>query len=634
MPDRPPLREPDLHALLEAAPDGVFVSDLHGRYLYVNQAGCRMLGMEAAEILGKSILDMIPESDAVRLQTARRAMLEGRTHMDEWVLRHKDGHWVPVEVSANILPNGQWQAFVREVGARKRLEQRVRSSERTLEGVIDLLPVGVWITDREGTIVRGNEAGRRIWGDVRHVGPENYDVYKGWWAETGEPIAAADWGMARALCRGETSLGELVRIQCFDGTFKTILNSAAPLRGAQGEIIGAICVNEDITELYAAQQKLQQSEALFRTAFDLLPVGLYVTDAQGHITHGNPAGERIWQGIRHVGPEAYGEYKAWWADTGEALEPADWAVARAVRRGQTSRSELIRIRCFDGTFKTVLNWAAPIRSKDSEIIGAVAVNQDVTSLMRTQEQLRMAVRDREHILAVVAHDLRNPLSSISARATLMAKKASTLPGAQDLGASAESIVESVRRIAGLVDDLLAISIARTGGFMLKLDPMQAAQLLAMAAEQAAPLANEAGLQLELQHESDELPTIHVDANRMMRVFGNLLDNAIKFTEAGGRIVLRAEPAPGGVLFSVSNSGPAVPAQDLDRMFQPFWQAGNEDRRGAGLGLSICRAIIEAHGGTVWTEPEAGMRVKVLFLLPRGRPRMPETSLAHGQALGL
>ena len=633
MPERPPLSEPDLHALLDAAPDGVFVSDMHARYIYVNQAGCRMLGMERDEILGKTILDLIPESDAVRLQASKRAMLEGRTHVDEWVLRHKDGHWVPVEISANVLPNGQWQAFVREVGVRKRLEQRVRSSERTLEGVIDLLPVGVWITDREGTIVRGNEAGRRIWGGVRHVGPESYDVYKGWWAETGEPITAADWAMSRALSKGETSLGELVRIQCFDGSFKTILNSAAPLRDAQGEITGAICVNEDITELYAAQQKLQQSEALFRTAFELLPVGLYVTDAQGHITHGNPAGQRIWQGIRHVGPEEFGEYKAWWADTGEALEPEDWAVVRAVRRGQTSRSELIRIQCFDGTFKTVLNWAAPIRSKDSEIIGAVAVNQDVTSLMRTQEQLRMAVRDREHILAVVAHDLRNPLSSISARATLMAKKASKLPGAQDLGASAEGIVESARRVAGLVDDLLAISVARTGGSMLKLEPTQAAQLLAMAAEQAAPLANEAGLQLELQHESD-LPTIHVDANRMMRVFGNLLDNAIKYTEAGGRIVLRAEPAPGGVLFSVSNSGPAVPAQDLERMFQPFWQAGNEDRRGAGLGLSICRAIIEAHGGTVWTEPEAGMRVKILFLLPRGRPRTPETSLAHGQALGL
>jgi PAS domain S-box-containing protein len=633
MSDRLPLREPDTRALLDAAPDGIFVADVHARYIYVNQAGCRMLGMEPGDILGKTIFDLIPEGDVARLQASKRTMLEGRAHVEEWVLRHKDGHWVPVEINANILPNGQWQAFVRDITERKRLEQQAHESESTLAGMFELLPVGVWITDREGTIIRGNDAGRRIWGGARHVGPQNYGVYKGWWADSGESIAADRWALARALAQGETSVGELVRIQCFDGTFKTIINSAAPLRDAQGEIVGAICVNEDITELYEAQQKLQQSEALFRTVFELLPVGLYLTDAQGHITHGNPAGHHIWSGFRHVGPEEFGEYKAWWADSGEPLAPDDWAVVRAVRHGQTSRSELIRIQCFDGTYKTVLNWAAPIRSKGREITGAIAVNQDVTALVRTQEQLRVAVQDREHILAVVAHDLRNPLSSIQISAALLGKRAAALPDAQECVEAAANIMEASRQMSGLVDDLLAVSVARTGGSMLKLEPIAAAELLSMAAQQAAPPFNEAGMQLELQHESD-LPAIHVDSNRMKRVFGNLLDNALKFTEPGGRVVLRAEPAPGAVLFSIANTGPAVPAEDLERLFQPFWQASRDDERGAGLGLSICRSIIEAHGGTVWAEQAPGMRLKILFLLPRGRPQTQVTSLAHGRAMGL
>lgn len=632
MPDRP-VPEPDARALLDAAPDGVFVADRQGRYTYVNEAGCRMLGWEPGEILGKTIFDLIPEGDAIRLRASRQSMLEGRAQVDEWELRHKDGRWVPVEVSANILPNGQWQGFVRDISERRRLEQQAHESERTLSGIFELLPVGVWVTDREGTIVRANEAGRRIWGGARHVGPEDYGVYRGWWADTGRPIAAEEWALARALSKGETSVGELIRIHCFDGTFKTIINSAAPLHDAQGRLAGAICVNEDISQLYEAQQQLQQSEALFRTVFELLPVGLYLTDRAGHITHGNPAGHRIWQGLRHVGPEEYGEYKAWWADTGEPLAPQDWAVARAVRSGQTSRSELIRIECFDGTFKTVLNWAAPIRGKDGEVAGAVAVNQDVTALVRTQEQLRAAVRDREHILAVVAHDLRNPLNSISARAMLLEKKAAAMPDAQECIAAATAMVAAAGRMAGLVDDLLAISVARSGGTMLKLQPVQVAELLSTAAQQAAPLVDRARLQLELQQQHD-LPPIHVDTDRMMRVFGNLLDNALKFTEPGGRVVLRAEPAPGAVLFSVANSGPPVPPAELERLFQPFWQAGREDRRGAGLGLSICRSIVEAHGGTVWAESAPGMRLKILFLLPRGRPQMPVTSLAQGRGMGL
>lgn len=630
MPDHLPLSEPDIHRLLEAAPDGVFVADMHGRYIYVNGAGCRMLGMEPSEILGRTIFDLIPEGDAIRLQASKRTMLEGRAHVEEWVLRHKDGHWVPVEVSANILPNGLWQAFVRDISQRKQMEQQAQATERTLAGIFDLLPVGVWITDREGTITRGNEAGRRIWGGARHVGPQSYGVYKGWWAESGQPIAAQEWALARALARGETSVGELVRIQCFDGTFKTIINSAAPLRDASGAIAGAICVNEDITGLYDAQQRLQQSEVLFRTVFDLLPVGLYLTDAQGRITHGNPAGHAIWQGLKHVGPEAFSEYKGWWADSGQPLEAEDWAVVRAVRRGQTSRSELIRIQCFDGTFKMVLNWAAPIHGKGGEIAGAVAVNQDVTAMVRTQEQLRTAVRDREHILGVVAHDLRNPLSSISLQAILLAKRAAGMPDGQACAAAAASIADSAARMAGMVDDLLAISVGRTGGTMLRLEPVKAAELLSMAAQQAAPLVSEAGLQLELQQDS-ELPVIYVDAQRIMRVFGNLLDNAMKFTEAGGKVIVRAEPAPGAVLFSIANSGPAVPEQDLAQLFLPFWQASSDDARGAGLGLSICRSIIEAHGGTVWAEPMAGMRLKIVFLLPRGRPQPPLGGEAQADA---
>ena len=151
--------------------------------------------------------------------------------------------------------------------------------------------------------------------------------------------------------------------------------------------------------------------------------------------------------------------------------------------------------------------------------------------------------------------------------------------------------------------------------------VKAGELLSMVARQAAPLMNQAGLRLDLQQDG-ELPTIYVDSQRIMRVFGNVLDNAIKFTDAGGVVTVRAEPAPGAVLFSIANSGPAVPQQDLARLFLPFWQARSDDARGAGLGLSICRSIIEAHGGTVWAEPMAGMRLKIVFLLPRGRPQPP------------
>jgi len=100
------------------------------------------------------------------------------------------------------------------------------------------------------------------------------------------------------------------------------------------------------------------------------------------------------------------------------------------------------------------------------------------------------------------------------------------------------------------------------------------------------------------------------------VLTNLLDNALKFTDPSGRILLSADAVAGGVRFAVANSGEPLPIENLKAMFQPFWQAARQDSRGAGLGLAICRSIVEAHGGTIWAEPAQGERVRVCFVLPR------------------
>ena len=373
--------------------------------------------------------------------------------------------------------------------------------------------------------------------------------------------------------------------------------------------------NEDITALHEAQEKQRASEQLLRTVIDLLPVGLWVTDREGRITLANPAGERLWRGTRYVGPDQYSEYKGWSLETGKPIAPDEWGLSRAVRQGKTSRGELIRIQCFDGSFRTIINWAAPIRSDAGEVIGAVAVNEDVTSLQQTQEQLRAAVSDREEILAIVAHDLRNPLTGLMIGASAVEQSARKLPGGESIRELAATLVDISRRMSGLVEDLLAVAVATTGGgSMLKLAPVAAAQLIGRATEAAQPLLARDGLELKLNVEG-ELPKVNIDADRILRVFANLLDNALKFTPPSGRVTLAAERTADGVRFSVANSGPALPSERRRAMFRSFWQAGH-DRYGAGIGLSICRSIVEAHGGSIWAEPAKGQRVRVCFVLPR------------------
>jgi PAS domain-containing protein len=154
-----------------------------------------------------------------------------------------------------------------------------RQSADILAAVLQALPIGVWIMDRSGRITHGNPAGLRIWAGARYVGPEQFGEYKGWWADSGKPVAPNEWAAARAIQKGETSLDEMIEIECFDGTRKTILNSALPVRGADGTVLGAIIVNQDISDRRRAEReresllhRLQAALEQVHTLAGLLPI--------------------------------------------------------------------------------------------------------------------------------------------------------------------------------------------------------------------------------------------------------------------------------------------------------------------------------------------------------------------------
>jgi PAS domain S-box-containing protein len=134
-------------------------------------------------------------------------------------------------------------------------EEALKKSETLLKKIMEHMPVGVWIVDHNGKIISGNRASQEFWGGARYVDIEHYGEYKGWWVDTGKQIKPHEWGAARAVTKGEISLNEEIEIECFDGSHKFILNSAVPLINEEGNVTGAIVVNQDITELKQAERK-------------------------------------------------------------------------------------------------------------------------------------------------------------------------------------------------------------------------------------------------------------------------------------------------------------------------------------------------------------------------------------------
>jgi PAS domain S-box-containing protein len=615
---KPQLGKAGLLALVEKSPDGIFVSDAEGRLTYVNASACRLVCRGRDELIGMLLTDLLPPTERDRLRKCRAAVLRNGVHAGEWSLRRRDGSSVAVEVHATAVGDGQWQAFARDVSERKGLQaerealfERIATERRWRQAVMDTLPLGVMLFEPGGKISANRHTEELFGTRLAGSGSDHYAgrlLYP-----DGKPVPKSELVSSRVMARGETIIGAEYLIVRPDGSQIPVLGSAAPILVSEGHIIGGVGVLQDASDRMRLEQTVRANERLLKAVFELLPVGLWIADRQGRVTLSNPAAERIWQGPSGAGT-ATREHKGWWADSGEPVEPQEWPIQRAIRNGETSRSALMRIQCFDGSSRTVIHWAAPIRSDSGEVTGAVAVTEDVTALHQTQEQLRGAVREREEILAVVTHDLRNPLSALRLVASAAERKSRKLADGEPLRAMATSILEITRSMSALVDDLMSIAVEHPGHSMLKLAPVDARLLLERAAQAARPQFARAGIELEVEH-SGPLPLLQVDANRILRVFANLMDNALKFTEAPGKAVLRAEALSCGVRYCVANTGPALDGSELEAMFQPFWQSGRQDRRGAGLGLAICRSIVEAHGGSIWAEPSHGYRVRVCCLLP-------------------
>jgi PAS domain S-box-containing protein len=632
---------------IELAPDAYLLADMDARVTDVNEAACRLLGYGREELVGRSIFDIVPREDIPRLKAVKtELMTPHKVHKAEWDLRRKDGTLLPVEVSSNILPGGRWQAFLRDISESRRitaererlLEQeqlarqqaesanaQLRESEERFRLTIDEAPIGMALVALDGAYVRVNQVLSEITGysadelmklcvqDITH--PDDL---------------AEDLELGRRLARGDIPRYQREkRYIRKDGSIVDVTISGSVLRGPDGAARYYIAQMEDITQRKRAVEALRLSEAKFSGIVSIAADAIISVDKDQRIVlfndgaqkiFGYPKDEVIGTTLERLIPERF-----------RAIHGGHFArftAGEEAARTMGAQKEIFGLR------KNGEEFPAEASISKVTVGGATflsVVLHDVTYRKSVEAALQCAVSERDDVLRIVAHDLRNPLSTIIAQASLLERPEPELERRDERPRLV--IMRAAKRMNDLIQDLLDVAVVEAGKLKVARDRLSAADLARDVVETQAPLAASSGLELRLEVSGD-IREVWGDRNRLLRVFDNLIGNALKFTKEGGRITLGVVANDQEVVFSVADTGAGIDAESLPHVFERFWQAaGRSKRLGAGLGLPITRGIVEAHGGRIWVESTVGSGTTFFFTIPSAPAETSGGTPAEGKRAG-
>ena len=510
----------------------------------------------------------------------------------------------------------------RDMAAQRRAESARRESEERFRLFMENLPGLAWIKDREGRYVYANDAA------VSAFGKSRGDLYGRTDEEIFPPRTAAQFRENDLRAMGSPSGVQIVEtLAQEDGRMHHSVVSKFPIPGPSGDVplVGGMAI--DITEHRIAEETLRESEERLRLALDAGRMGSWEWQIGSHRVTWSPGLEAI-HGLEPGSFE--GTFEAYQSD----IHPEDReyvldSLRKTLQEGKEHRIEY-RIVLPDGTVRWVEGRGNLIRSEDGRPSRMVGVCMDIderkrhaVETARLYDALREADRRKDEFLALLGHELRNPLAPISNALQIM-----KLPGTDPaITVRARDMIErQVEHLVRLVDDLLDMSRIVRGRVELRREPVELAAVVARAIETSQPVLDAEGHTVALSI-APEPVWVNGDLLRLAQVVSNLLHNAAKFTDRGGKITLSAAREDGHAVVRVADTGAGVVPEIRERIFDMFYQGarGEGSRGGLGIGLSVVRGLTELHGGTVEVRSEgAGRGSEFIVRLPLLAHEEPRT----------
>lgn len=621
------LRSASLYArgLLEASLDPLVTISPEGQVTDVNEATVHAIGATRGELLGSDFSDYFTEPERARAGY-RKVLSEGLVRDYALTIRRVDGHTIDVLYNAVVYRNeaGQVQgvcAVARDVTEQNRIAAELDRHRRHLEGLVEQSTAklryqlqlvqsianeaaeSIVVTDRQGRVTFLNAEAERTfqWNAQEAIGQVFHDLTHHHHPD-GSDYPAADCPLHGVYAVGETVRDHEDVFFRKDGSPMAVECSSAPL-DVGGQRIGGVLIVRDITERKRAAEAVEELASYPR----LNPSPIAEVALDGTVLFVNPAAQRLFPGL-----QTRALAHPWLADWGQ--------VASLLSEGQTPlhvREAKIDNRYFLQTLH-YLKKRRRVRIYGTEITDR---KQAEESLKTTADQLAHSNEELEQFAYIASHDLQEPLRVINGYVELLSQKyRNRLDG--DAEQFLQYIVDGASRMRQLITDLLEYS--RVGNRPGALEPVDLRQVVEQVRADLGSRIAETGAALEC----GPLPTVRGDAVQLVRLFVNLIGNAIKFHGASPpRIEVSACPEGDDWHLQFHDNGIGIERQYWDRIFVIFQRLHTRQKYpGTGIGLAICKRIVERHGGAIWVDSVPGEGTTFHVTLPQLKPTVTTSNV--------
>jgi len=595
--------------LLELAPDALVVVNQQGNIVLVNSQTENIFGYRREELLGQTVEKVIPDRSNFIADRHKRVVSTGL----ELYALHKDGTEFPVEISLSPLETEEGvliSSAIRDITERKRLESDLRKQKELFQIILDSLADGVIVADNQGVFLVINRAAQQMTGiDFTGTPIDKWsELYGLYLPDTVTLYPVQDLPLVRAM-NGET----VVEVEVFirnsfvpNGAWLNV--NGAPMEIGNGAGRVGVIVFRDISKRKQTEQKNAQLAAIIESTDDAI-IG---SDLDGTIISWNDGAARM---FGYSKDQVIGKLNS-------IIIPADYlgketAVVQGlmVKDGRTEHHETV-LQTKNGNLIPVSVTISPIKDKAGNIIGISKICKDITEskdaeqeLLALAKELKRSNTELEQFASVTCHDLQEPLRGVAGCLEIIeeAYKGKLDDKADKLIRHA---IDGASRMHALIHDLLSLSRATTDEMTIQSADLSL--VLGSALENLeAPIKESQAI---ITH--DALPIMAVDSTQFIQLFQNLISNAIKFrADRPLEIHVGAKRKNRHWLFSIRDNGIGFKQEYTDRIFIPFKRLHTQDQYpGTGIGLAICKRIVERHGGKIWAESEDGKGATFYFTI--------------------